>query len=105
MEIFIPLFPEDCSFSLMKVQFKQAYLPSETPSGLKDLRLKDLMSIRGNGKGKRKAHERIYDYATYNDLGNPDKDDDLARPVLGTEERPYPRRCRTGRPPMRTGNY
>lgn len=89
---------------LIAVLFKQAYLPSETPPGLKDLRHEDLLSIRGNGKGERKAHERIYDYATYNDLGNPDKDDELARPVLAGEERPYPRRCRTGRPPMRTGN-
>ncbi|KAK3418913.1 hypothetical protein EUGRSUZ_H04662 [Eucalyptus grandis] len=80
----------------------QAYLPSQTPAGLRDLRREDLLSIRGNGKGERKAHERIYDYDLYNDLGNPDKDDDLARPVLGGEERPYPRRCRTGRPPMRT---
>lgn len=62
-----------------------------------------MLSIRGNGKGERKPHERIYDYALYNDLGNPDKDDDLARPVLGGEKRPYPRRCRTGRPPMQTG--
>ncbi|XP_030459833.1 lipoxygenase 6, chloroplastic [Syzygium oleosum] len=80
----------------------QAYLPSQTPAGLRDLRREDLLSIRGNGKGERKPHERIYDYALYNDLGNPDKDDDLARPVLAGEERPYPRRCRTGRPPMRT---
>ncbi|XP_031400709.1 lipoxygenase 6, chloroplastic [Punica granatum] len=80
----------------------QAYLPSETPPGLKDLRHEDLLGIRGNGKGERKAHERIYDYAPYNDLGNPDKDDELARPVLGCDDRPYPRRCRTGRPPMRT---
>ncbi|GAB2220415.1 hypothetical protein Droror1_Dr00008065 [Drosera rotundifolia] len=80
----------------------QAYLPSETPPGIKDLRHEDLLSLRGNGKGERKMHERIYDYAPYNDLGNPDKDPELDRPVLAGEKRPYPRRCRTGRPPMET---
>ncbi|KAK2636726.1 hypothetical protein Ddye_031518 [Dipteronia dyeriana] len=79
----------------------RAYLPSQTPAGIKDLRHEDLLSIRGNGKGERKPHDRIYDYAVYNDLGNPDKDDDLARPVLGSDEKPYPRRCRTGRPPAK----
>ncbi|GAB4829332.1 Lipoxygenase 6, chloroplastic [Ancistrocladus abbreviatus] len=85
-----------------RIIFKnQAYLPSQTPPGIKDLRREDLLSIRGNGKGERKLHERVYDYAPYNDLGNPDKDD-LARPVLAGEERPYPRRCRTGRPGMKS---
>lgn len=85
-----------------RIIFKnQAYLPSQTPAGLKDLRREDLLSLRGNGKGERKEFDRIYDYATYNDLGNPDKDDDLARPVLAGEEMPYPRRCRTGRPPTK----
>ncbi|CAI9093248.1 OLC1v1028707C1 [Oldenlandia corymbosa var. corymbosa] len=79
----------------------KAYLPSQTPAGIKDLRREDLLSIRGNGKGERKMHERIYDYDVYNDLGNPDKNDDLARPTLGGNERPYPRRCRTGRAPMK----
>lgn len=63
------------------------------------------MSIRGNGEGERKLHERIYDYDVYNDLGNPDKDEDLARPVLGGKEWPYPRRCRTGQPATRTGMH
>lgn len=74
----------------------QTYLPSQTPQGIKDLRHEDLMSMRGDGKGERKLHERIYDYAPYNDLGNPEKKD-ISRPVLAGEERPYPRRCRTGR--------
>ncbi|PSS28777.1 Lipoxygenase [Actinidia chinensis var. chinensis] len=83
-----------------RIIFKnKAYLPSQTPPGIKDLRREDLLSIRGNGKGERKMHDRIYDYAPYNDLGNPDKGEDLARPVLSGEEMPYPRRCRTGRPP------
>lgn len=84
----------------------QAYLPSQTPAGIKDLRREDLLSIRGtkpHRESLRKPHERIYDYAMYNDLGNPDKDEEFARPVLGGDERPYPRRCRTGRPPTRSG--
>ncbi|KAA8533278.1 hypothetical protein F0562_033189 [Nyssa sinensis] len=86
-----------------RIIFKNhAYLPSQTPPGLKDLRREDLLSIRGNGKGERKPHDRIYDYAPYNDLGNPDKGEELARPVLAGEERPYPRRCRTGRPPTKS---
>ncbi|KAG6482214.1 lipoxygenase 6, chloroplastic-like isoform X1 [Zingiber officinale] len=80
----------------------QAYLPSQTPDGLKDLRQNMLVSLRGNGKGERKKFEMIYDYAPYNDLGNPDKDTDLARPNLGGSDRPYPRRCRTGRPPTQS---
>lgn len=84
---------------------EQAYLPLQTPAGLKDLRQDVLVSRCGNGKGERKKFDMIYDYAPYNDLGNPDKDVDLARPVLGSEERPYPRRCRTGRPPMKSGKF
>ncbi|KFK41163.1 hypothetical protein AALP_AA2G093900 [Arabis alpina] len=75
----------------------QPCLPSQTPAGIKELREKDLVSVRGNGKGERKPHERIYDYDVYNDLGDPRKKDRV-RPVLGVPETPYPRRCRTGRP-------
>ncbi|XP_059657729.1 lipoxygenase 6, chloroplastic-like [Cornus florida] len=89
-----------------RIIFKnQAYLPSQTPPGLKDLRREDLLSIRGNGKGERKLHDRIYDYAPYNDLGRPDKSEDLVRPVLAGEEWPYPRRCRTGRPPTKSDPF
>ncbi|KAL8138588.1 hypothetical protein V2J09_004589 [Rumex salicifolius] len=80
----------------------QPYLPHETPEGLKALRDKELMELRGDGKGERKLCDRVYDYDIYNDLGNPDKGADLARPILGGENAPYPRRCRTGRPPSET---
>ncbi|XP_050376085.1 linoleate 13S-lipoxygenase 2-1, chloroplastic-like [Argentina anserina] len=76
----------------------KSYLPSATPSGLKRLRELELQHLRGNGEGERKTSDRIYDYETYNDLGDPDSEDGLARPVLGGKKRPYPRRCRTGRP-------
>ncbi|KAK4254874.1 hypothetical protein QN277_007951 [Acacia crassicarpa] len=77
---------------------KQAYLPSETPAGIKRVREEQLKALRGNGVGERKSYERVYDYDVYNDIGNPDSDEDLKRPVLGGQDRPYPRRCRTGRP-------
>lgn len=80
----------------------KAYLPSQTPAGLKSLREKDLESLRGNGQGERQAYDRIYDYDTYNDIGDPDKNSEFLRPVLGSKEHPYPRRCRTGRPPTKT---
>ncbi|CAA6661597.1 unnamed protein product [Spirodela intermedia] len=76
----------------------KAYLPSQTPGGLLTLREKELDIQRGDGRGERKIFERIYDYDTYNDLGDPDKSENLARPVLGGQRHPYPRRCRTGRP-------
>jgi lipoxygenase len=75
----------------------QPYLPSETPPGLRKLREKELIDLRGDGRGERKLSDRIYDYAVYNDLGNPDKSMEFARPTLGGEKIPYPRRCRTGR--------
>ncbi|KAL8129311.1 hypothetical protein V2J09_018466 [Rumex salicifolius] len=77
----------------------KSYLPSQTPIGLKSLRTHELEILRGNGKGERESYDRIYDYDTYNDLGNPDKNMKLLRPVLGgSTTLPYPRRCRTGRP-------
>ncbi|XP_076928432.1 linoleate 13S-lipoxygenase 3-1, chloroplastic-like [Bidens hawaiensis] len=76
----------------------KAYLPSETPLGLIYLRAKELENKRGDGSGQRLTSDRIYDYDTYNDLGNPDKGAEYARPTLGGERNPHPRRCRTGRP-------
>ncbi|RVX13011.1 Linoleate 13S-lipoxygenase 2-1, chloroplastic [Vitis vinifera] len=49
----------------------KSYLPSQTPRGLKSLRKKELRSLRGNGEEECKAFDRIYDYDTYNDLGDP----------------------------------
>lgn len=76
----------------------KSYLPSNTPEGLKKLREEELKAVRGNGVGKRESHERIYDYDVYNDLGDPNKNPEHKRPVLGGKQFPYPRRCRTGRP-------
>ncbi|CAN0902050.1 Linoleate 13S-lipoxygenase 2-1, chloroplastic [Linum grandiflorum] len=76
----------------------KSYLPSDTPDGLTKYREEELKALRGDGQGERKKGERIYDYDVYNDLGNPDSNPDLARPVLGGKQNPYPRRIRTGRP-------
>ncbi len=85
------------------VLYTQAYLPKDTPEALKELREKELQELRGDGTGERKESDRIYDYATYNDLGKPDQDPKLARPPLGgSAEFPFPRRMRTGRPPSKT---
>lgn len=56
-------------------------------------------SMRGelpSQDGKRKEWDRINEYETYNDLGDPDKGLCYARPVLGSPEYPYPRRLKTG---------
>ncbi|KAL7583184.1 hypothetical protein Lser_V15G44877 [Lactuca serriola] len=77
----------------------KAYLPGETPALLLPYREEELVTLRGNGTGKLEEWERVYDYAFYNDLGDPD-DEDKVRPVIGGSlEFPYPRRGRTGRPP------
>ncbi|XAR60420.1 Linoleate 13S-lipoxygenase [Bertholletia excelsa] len=80
----------------------KSYLPAQTPDGLKRLRESELVQIRGDGTGERQTHDRIYDYDVYNDLGDPDSDPELKRPVLGGKDHPYPRRCRTGRPRCKT---
>ncbi|OVA04601.1 Lipoxygenase [Macleaya cordata] len=76
-----------------------SYLPNKTPNALMELRKEELITIRGDGTGEREKWDRFYDYDYYNDLGNPDKDQNLARPILGGSQIfPYPRRGRTGRP-------
>ncbi|KAI3676060.1 hypothetical protein L1987_85656 [Smallanthus sonchifolius] len=81
----------------------KAYLPSETPEFLYLYRDSELEILRGDGTGMLEEWDRVYDYAFYNDLGDPDKDVDDARPVLeGSSEYPYPRRGRTGRTPTKS---
>ncbi|RLN07160.1 lipoxygenase 2.3, chloroplastic-like [Panicum miliaceum] len=76
----------------------KSFLPSETPKGLEELRKKELQTLRGDGHGERRSFERVYDYDVYNDLGDPDRNPAHQRPVLGgSDQYPYPRRCRTGR--------
>ncbi|XP_054791232.1 seed linoleate 9S-lipoxygenase-3-like [Prosopis cineraria] len=81
----------------------KSYLPSETTGKVGFYREVELKLLRGDldeTDGVRKEWDRIYDYATYNDLGDVDTSPDLARPTLGgSAEYPYPRRLRTGRPP------
>ncbi len=82
----------------------QSYLPAQTPKGIEALRKKELETLRGDGTGERKFFDRVYDYDVYNDLGDPDFKIEHLRPVLGGDEHPYPRRCRTGRPHTEIGN-
>ncbi|XP_024020212.1 probable linoleate 9S-lipoxygenase 5, partial [Morus notabilis] len=81
----------------------KSYLPSETPEPLRFYREQELVNLRGDGTKELKEYDRVYDYAFYNDLGNPDKGPQDARQTLGgSSEFPYPRRGRTGRRPTRT---
>ncbi|WMV11972.1 hypothetical protein MTR67_005357 [Solanum verrucosum] len=81
----------------------QAWLPSETPVKLRWYREEELLNLRGNGIGKLEEWDRVYDYAYYNDLGDPEKGSTYVRPILGGSTKyPYPRRGRTSRPPTKT---
>ncbi|KAL3647573.1 hypothetical protein CASFOL_008541 [Castilleja foliolosa] len=83
----------------------KAHLPLGTPTGLTKLRQIELEDLRGDGTGLRLPSDRIYDFDVYNDLGNPDKGSDFVRPTLGGDTNPYPRRCRSGRPPTSTDTH
>ncbi|XVE89673.1 hypothetical protein DITRI_Ditri20bG0014800 [Diplodiscus trichospermus] len=81
----------------------KTYLPHEMREPLRKYRDEELKILRGNGEGELKEWDRVYDYALYNDLGDPDKGPNYERQTLGGSAKfPYPRRGRTGRPPAKS---